>query len=197
MEPYPRGRCIVRVVWVDTETTGLETDNSGAFEIAFLIYDGADMVEEKLYHLNPLNDQIKFGEEAFNVNGVPEETIRSYPPAEKVIPEIVEFLDKYVPPDGLVFAGYKCGFDYGHLKALFDRYGEHMETFFSGRMIDVLELVKRARAMRILKHNGDNQLTTLCKALEIPQENAHTALDDIKATRKLYEAIYMMGRKRK
>jgi DNA polymerase III epsilon subunit-like protein len=187
----------MRVIWVDTETTGIDTISSGAFEIAILVYDGSEMVGEKLYYLNPLNDQIKFGEEAFNVNGVSEEKIRSYPPAEKVIPEIVEFLDQYVTPEGLVFAGYKCGFDYGHLKALFDRCGEHMETFFSGRMIDVLELVKRARAMRILKHNGNNQLTTLCKALDIPQENAHTALGDIKATRKLYEAIYMMGRKGK
>jgi DNA polymerase III epsilon subunit-like protein len=181
--------------WIDTETTRIETVDSGAFEIAILIYDGADMVEEKLYHLNPLNDQIKFGEEAFKVNGVSEETIHSYPPAEKVIPEIVELFDSYVPPEGFVFAGYNCGFDYAHVKALFDRYGEHMETFFSGRMIDVLELVKRAKSMKVLGHTDNNKLTTLCKALNIPQENAHTALDDIKATRKLYEAIYRMGRK--
>ncbi|MDR1073784.1 MAG: hypothetical protein LBL45_08940 [Treponema sp.] len=69
-------------VWIDTETTGKDPRESGAFEIALLVYDGAKLLDEKLYHLNPLNDEIRFSEEAYQINGVSEETIRSYPPME-------------------------------------------------------------------------------------------------------------------
>jgi DNA polymerase-3 subunit epsilon len=82
-------------VWVDCETTGLEPRDSGPFEIALLVYDGAKLLDEQLYHVNPLNAEVRFSEEAYQINGVSEETIRSYPPMEKVVPEIVELLKKY------------------------------------------------------------------------------------------------------
>jgi DNA polymerase III epsilon subunit-like protein len=181
--------------WIDTETTGIETADSGAFEIAILIYQDGKLAAEKLFHLNPLNDVIKFGEGAFRVNGVPEETIRSYPLAEKVVPEIAEFLHGYVPTDGLIFAGFSCEFDYKHIKALFVRCGYPMETYFNGRMIDVYELVKKAYGHGILPKTQNQKLETMTKALGIVHEGAHTALSDIRATRKLYETIYRMGRK--
>ncbi|MDR2144446.1 MAG: 3'-5' exonuclease, partial [Treponema sp.] len=106
---------MITSVWVDTETTGIEPIDSGAFEIALLVYRGAEKLDEKLFQLNPLDDEVQFHESAFKVNGISEETIRSYPPAEKVLPEIADFLETYKPEEGLVFAGYNCKFDYGHL----------------------------------------------------------------------------------
>jgi DNA polymerase III epsilon subunit-like protein len=79
-------------VWGDTETTGLEPRDSGAFELALLVYNGAKLLDEKLYHLNPLNDEVRFGEEVCRVNGVTEKTIRSLPPAEDVVTEIAGLL---------------------------------------------------------------------------------------------------------
>ena len=71
-------------LWCDTETTGIDPVNSGAFEIAFLVYRGTELLDEKLYYLNPLNDDVRWNEEAFEVNGVSEETIRAYPPLEQI-----------------------------------------------------------------------------------------------------------------
>lgn len=148
-------------LWCDTETTGLDPAISGAFEIAFLVFDNWQFKEEKLYHLNPLNETILFSEEAYRVNGVSEKTIKSYPPAESVIPEIAYWLTPWVftkaddstePDNKFVFAGYCANFDYGHLKALFDRYDVSMEFFFDGRIIDVYELVKKAYAKRVIKY---------------------------------------------
>jgi len=193
-------------LWCDVETTGIDPINSSAFEIAFLIYEDGLLQEEKLYHLNPLNEVIKFSEEAFNTNGVPEETIRTYPVAEEVMPEIANWLTPWVftrmdgstePSGKFVFAGYCANFDYGHLKALFDRCDIPMNEFFDGRIIDVHELVKRAQTKRLIGDLPDRKLTTVTKELGIPHETAHTALSDIRATRKLYEAIYAMERKAK
>jgi DNA polymerase III epsilon subunit-like protein len=188
---------MITSIWCDTETTGIEPIDSGAFEIALLVYRGADKLDEKLFNLNPLDDEVKFHEEAFKVNGISEEMIRSYPPAEKVLPEITDFLGKYKPEEGLVFAGYNCKFDYGHLSALFFRHGIIMEDYFNRELIDVHTLVQKAAAMGLLPKTKNQRLETMTKALGIVHEGAHTALSDIKATRRLYETIYMLERSKR
>jgi DNA polymerase III epsilon subunit-like protein len=182
------------VIWVDVETTGIEPINSGPFELAFLVYNGGRLLEERLFHLNPLNDEVIIDQESLDVNGATEELIRSYPPAKEVVPEIVEFFKKTCPLEKLFFAGYNCPFDYGHLGALLFREGFLIDDCFNGQFIDVLELVRRAKEMKILGHTDNNRLTTITEALEIPHEGAHGAMADIKATRRLYEHIYQKWR---
>jgi DNA polymerase-3 subunit epsilon len=186
-------------IWCDTETTGLDPRESAPFEIALLVYDEAKFVDEKLYHLNPLNEEIRFSEEAYQINGVSEETVRSYPPMEKVVPEIVELLKNYVPPEKYVFAGYNCNFDYGHLGALFFRCGFNIDDYFNEKFIDVLERVKMAReqGFLVLDKKYNNKLETITKVLGATHYDAHTALSDIKATRQIYEALYLIWRKKK
>jgi DNA polymerase III epsilon subunit-like protein len=188
---------MITSLWCDTETTGIDPRKSGAFEIAFLIYRGAEKLDEKLYRLNPFNDEVRFSEGAFKVNGVSEETILSYPPLAEVVPEIVDFIKKFVPPEKLVFAGYKCGFDYGHLGALLFRGGFNIGDYFNGELIDVYELVKKSTGQGLLPKTPNQKLETMTKSLGIVHEGAHTALSDIMATRSLYEAIYSIWRKKK
>ena len=184
-------------LWCDTETTGIDPVNSGAFEIAFLVYRGAELLDKKLYYLNPLNDEVRWKEEAFKVNGVSEETIRSYPPLKQIAPEIAAFLEKYTPPEKLVFAGYCSGFDYGHLGSLLFRGGSFLiNNYCSGKMIDVHELVQKAAEQGLLPETKDKKLATMTKALGIIHEDAHTALSDIKAARRLYESIYFISRRK-
>lgn len=182
--------------WVDTETTGVDPRNSGAFEIAMLIYEGKNCVFESLYHLNPLNDEITWSEEAFKVNGVSEETIRSYPPLEEVVTEIIDALKEFMPSEKYAFAGYNSNFDFGHVGALFYRAGFSINDYFNGRLIDVYELVKKAASMGLLPKTENQKLTTMTKALNISHEEAHTAMDDIKATRRLYETIWQLQQKK-
>jgi DNA polymerase III epsilon subunit-like protein len=182
---------------VDTETTGIDPRDSGAFEIAFLVYRGAEKLDEKLYLLNPLDNEVRFSEEAFKVNGVDEKTIMSYPPLAEVVPEIAEFLKKFAPPEKLVFAGYNCNFDYGHLGASLFRGGVIIGDYFNKQFIDVYELVKKAAGQGLLPKTPDRELETMTKSLGIAHEDAHTALSDIKATRSLYEALYSIWRKQK
>ena len=183
-------------VWCDTETTGLDPANSGAFEIAIMIYRGAEKAAEKVFNLNPLNETILFGEGAAKVNGIPEHVIHSYAPAAEVIPRVAALLDEYKDrKEGYYFAGYKCEFDYKHIAALFKRCGYTMGDYFNGKFIDVFELVKKAADRGLIKRTENRRLETMCKALHVELSEAHTALADIQATRKLYETIYMIGRK--
>jgi DNA polymerase III epsilon subunit-like protein len=186
------------VIWVDTETTGLEPIESGAFEIAMLVYRDSQFIEEKVFHLNPLDDDVLYHEGAFKVHGVTEDEIKSFPPAAEVIPQIVEFLKKFLPEnpeEKLVFAGYNCSFDYGHIGALFFRNGFSISDYFNGNFIDVYEKVRKAG--NLLPRTMNQKLETMTKALGIEHTGAHGALSDIKATRRLYEAIYLISRRQK
>jgi len=191
------------VIWADTETTGLEPIDSGAFEIALIVYqdqieDGEKvhkMVEEKVFRLNPLDDEVLYHERAEAVHGITEEEIKSFPPAAEVIPELVAFLKKYCPEEKLIFAGYNCKFDFGHISALLFRHGGYlMQDYFNGRLIDVYELVKKAD--KFLPKTKNQKLETMTKALGIEHTGAHGALSDIRATRRLYEAIYIITRRK-
>jgi DNA polymerase III epsilon subunit-like protein len=185
------------VIFCDTETTGIEPINSAPFEIALLVYKDGKYITEKVWHLNPLDDEVLYHQDAYKVHGVKEETIRGYPSASEVIPEIAAFLKEYMPEEKLVFAGYKCDFDYKHLSALLFRFGNGVliQDLFNGEMIDVLEHVKKAQSLKIIPKTDNQKLETMTKALGIPHEGAHGALSDIRATRLLYETIYAIERK--
>jgi DNA polymerase III epsilon subunit-like protein len=107
------------------------------------------------------------------------------------VPEMIEFFKKHCPPEKLVFAGYNCPFDYGQIGGLLFREGFIISDYFSGRFIDVLELVKRAKGMGLLENTRNNKLEAMTKCLGIEHDAAHSALSDIKATRRLYEIIYL------
>ena len=190
------------VIWADTETTGLEPVNSAPFEIAILVYKDKDidgkkvhqMVEEKTFRFNPLDDEVLYHESAGAVHGVTEEEIRSFPPAAEVVPALVDFLKQYCPEEKLIFAGYNCPFDYSHISALLFRHGYLMGDLFNGRLIDVYELVKRSANK--LPKTRNQKLETMTKELGIEHTGAHGALADIRATRRLYEAIYLITRRK-
>jgi DNA polymerase III epsilon subunit-like protein len=185
------------VIWTDVETTGRDPRDSGPFELALLVYDGGQFLEERIFHLNPLNDEVIIHPDALEVNGVSEETIRAYRSAKEVVPEIIEFFKKYCPPEKLIFAGYNCPFDYRQVGALLFREGFIISDYFTERFIDVLELVKRAKGMKLLENTRDNKLETMTKSLGIEHDAAHSALSDIKAARRLYEIIYLKFKGRK
>jgi len=184
-------------VFCDTETTGLDPVDSAPFEIALLVYQGANLMAEQVFHLNPLDNEVVIHQSALDVNGATEEQIRSFPPATEVIPQIVDFLKPHCPPEKFVFGGYNAQFDYGHIGGIFFRHGAMISDYFNGQLIDVLELVKKAKEMRLIRSTRDNKLGTITEALGIEHGEAHTAMADIKATRKVYEHIYHLWREKK
>lgn len=63
----------MKVLWCDTETTGLKTENSAAFQIAMLYKHGADKKKtwERLFFLNPLDEEkgILYHDDAYKTHG--------------------------------------------------------------------------------------------------------------------------------
>lgn len=82
----------MKVLWCDTETTGLNPENSGAFQIAMLYKYGADKTKvwSRLFFLNPLDDGkgIIYHEEAAKTHNVSRSEIEKFDKAEIVMPKI-------------------------------------------------------------------------------------------------------------
>lgn len=191
----------MRFLWLDTETTGIEVADSAAFELAFILVDGGNVVCERCFFLNPLSETIKYHEEAGKVHGYSEQDIRSFPDEREQMPKIASFLAEareLWQKDGsksekLVIAGYNVEFDIKHLKALLERNGYKFEDYFSSIIADVFVQVKRAGMQKALPYLPDRKLKTVAKHLGVNLENAHDALADIKATREVAGKLYKLG----
>lgn len=190
----------MKCLWCDTETTGLKTEDSAPFQIAMIFskiykHDGKTqrLVVDKVFYLNPLNDLITYHEEAGKVHGYSEVKIRSFESPQKVIPEIIKFLQLCIndfdkdPEDKSLpyFIGYNVKFDYEHLVKLFSDYGFNFTEYFQPKIIDVFQQVKNASYMRVLPRLENLKQTTVAKALGVDLTNAHDALADINATREI------------
>lgn len=186
----------MNVMWCDTETTGIEVEDSGAFEIALLLAVDGEIKEEKRFFLNPLTEKIKYNEQSYKIHGITEEQIRNYETFKEVVPKVIAFITlsiaRFCPNRKLVFAGYKCNFDWKHLKALFERCDYKIEDYFD-KQYDVFELVKKASYKKVIARLENLKLGTVCKSLGIKLNNAHTAIEDIKATRNVAIELYRRG----
>lgn len=190
----------MKTFWCDVETTGLETNDSGVFEVACIcVYgqNGASNSIERVFYMNPFDiPYVKFHESAYEIHGVSQETIENFAPSKEVLSEMQNFLKQVKEiefDEKLHFAGYNCGFDFKHLKAMFDYWKLDFDVFFEPKLIDVFEQVKAAGKARILPYLPNRKLTTIAKALNVKLDNAHDAMNDIRATKDVAKALYLKG----
>lgn len=187
-------------MWLDTETTGLETTDASAFELAFILVQNGVVICERDFYLNPLSETIKYNEDAGKIHGYTEEQIKAFPPEKEQVLKIVDFLQSSVnlfKLDGsrtekLVIAGYNVEFDKKHLKALLARNGFNYDDYFIDTA-DVFEQVKRAGIQKALPYLPDRKLGTVAKHLGVNLENAHNALADIRATREVAKKLQQLN----
>lgn len=187
-------------MWLDTETTGLETTDASAFELAFILVQNGVVICERDFYLNPLSETIKYNEDAGKIHGYTEEQIKAFPPEKEQVLKIADFLQSSVnlfKLDGsrtekLVIAGYNVEFDKKHLKALLARNGFNYDDYFIDTA-DVFEQVKRAGIQKALPYLPDRKLGTVAKHLGVNLENAHNALADIRATREVAKKLQQLN----
>ncbi len=178
------------LLWVDTETSGLSPYRNGVLSLAG--FHEAPLDEDTFSYETCPHVTDKIEDAALKVNGYTREQILEFPAAPVVIEAWESYLTRYVNPydssDKLTLAGYNVGFDARFLLAWFRKHkNNYFNSYFSVEHLDVLPLVKKWRQVsRVSLPN--NKLTTVAEHFGISGQ-FHTALDDIKATYQVYQAI--------
>ena len=182
------------ILWIDTETTGLDANIHGLREIACIVEIDGKEIERFNILLDPfscctreiymskyvkdvmLKGDCNFSDHKTYING--------YIDFKDILLKYIDIADK---KNSFVMAGYNVDFDSNFIKQLFKDYDGHFSSIFSYRQIDILSFA------RTLSYAGcfevDNfKLETVCAKFGI-YFDAHNALEDIVATRDLYEAL--------
>lgn len=156
---------------VDVETTGGKPIDSKITEIAILISDGVNVLQEYSTLVNP-NRKIDWY--VTKLTGITDQMVSTAPSFEELSDKIKELLD------GKIFVAHNVDFDYGIIKR------EFLEM---GKPLDLQKLCTVKSARKVFQHLSSYSLGNLAAHLGINLPNAHRALDDTKATTDLLHRI--------
>lgn len=182
----------MKLLWLDTETTGLCPVKNALREIGF-IYENEKEVNEGLLLINPLTykKSIDIDSYALEISNKTLKDLETYPDSEYSFYTFCKFLDKRFEVDNtrFVIAGFNAKFDYEFLKEWFKDNKAEVEfnKYFHYKILDVFSLVFILKQQNLIDTKND-KLETVCNYFDIPI-NAHDALSDIEATKKLYDLI--------
>ncbi len=156
---------------VDIETTGGSATRSRITEIAIYKHDGQKIVDEYQTLINPCQD-IPYN--ITKLTGIDNALVANAPLFFDVANEIDAFLE------GSVFVAHNVNFDYGFIKAEFERIG----LSFRRKKLCTVRLSRK-----LLPGKFSYSLGKLCASEGIPLNNAHRAAADAKATAILFTQL--------
>jgi len=181
----------MKVIWIDTETTGLNAFSNGVIQIASIIVIDDQIKETANLHIAPFQTDM-VDSKALKVVGVTQAEILGYTAPKLAYTEFVKMLgryvDKYNKHDKFILAGYNVGFDADALRMWFKKNGDnYFYSYVFGGKLDVIALV-----MAYCEQNNiflpNHKLETVAHHFGITAK-FHDALDDIKVTKAIYDKI--------
>lgn len=176
-----------KAIYLDTETTGLNSWKNDIIQIAFLIEIDGIIKEEYESKVAPFNFE-NVDEEALKINGYTVADLKTFPRPQDIYKEITDLMGKYCNKfdkgDKFSPAGYNVRFDVDFIKNFFKKNGDnYYGSWFNWKLIDPMYTLYE---MDYSEDIGlrDYKLSTVCEHFKI-NIKAHDALSDIRATREL------------
>ena len=190
----------MKVLWLDTETTGLDPAANRITEVAarYENYDAVGAGAVRDFHRYVCHEQYPADYMApggaGELTGLTPEIL-----AERGVPERVAYgdlqaflnqcVDRFNKRDKMVLAGYCVHFDDGFLRALFERYdNKYYGSYFWKKSLDVASIVMHAVLRKRIPPLDDYKLKTVCNHLGV-ENDAHGAVSDALATRAVYHKL--------
>jgi DNA polymerase-3 subunit epsilon len=166
---------------LDFETTGLSAA-SGDRVCEIAVVRGVPGGKPKKRKLQTLVDPgMPMPELARSIHGIDDEQLRGAPSFAECLPRLARLLD------GAVVVAHSAAFDVGFLRAECHR--AELPVPAHGPVVCTLELARHIFGF------SRCSLRALAQRMEIPQRDAHRALDDAKVTFKVYQRmLHSIGR---
>lgn len=189
------------LLYIDTETTGLDTATCSIWQLSGYISDTATGVSDSFdYKMRPYRNET-ISKEAAAKTGATQEELDSYPSQSEVFSSFTALLGKYVDLEDwnqrVTPVGYNVSFDLDFLRAWFTF--NNSATLFSRNIyfpgIDVMYLAAYYLLGERSKMRNFQLSTVYEKLTGKSLANAHNAMADIDATKELLNVI--VGKLRK
>lgn len=181
----------MKVLYFDTETTGLDPKKHSIIQISGIIEIDGEVKEEFNFRCQP-DDYDTVDYEALKVNEITIEQLRTFDTPKGVYEKLIEifskYIDKFDPNDKFYPAGHNVSFDVEFLSEFFKRQGDvYFGSWQNYRCIDSRLVANFLTYCGIIKPEHI-KLSYLCEYFKI-KIRAHDALSDIKATRSLIKKL--------
>ena len=167
----------LRMVSIDTETTGRDPTVDRVVEIACITWDGRQIVQRKSWLVNP---ERPIPQEAFEVHGISDEDVRDKPTFREIADELLRELE------GAVALAYNAEYDRKVLQAELARVSAAANTPAPERQppavrraVDWIDPLVWARELH--KFEKSKSLGEVSQRLGITIEQAHRAEHDAEA----------------
>lgn len=182
-----------KILWCDTETTGLDPIKNDIWQMAYIIEIDGVVEYEHTFKVRPYNLE-NYTDSALRTANVSLKELQGldYNIATAAF-DLKEtwgkYIDKYNRDDKFIMAGYNVRFDFNFIYEMFlktgDKYGLGSWCYWPVR--DVATYVADVGIAKGIKFQNF-KLSSVCEAFGI-EFDAHDALEDVRATKKLYEKL--------
>jgi DNA polymerase III epsilon subunit-like protein len=183
-----------KMIFIDTETTSLNTNLCGMIQVAGIIDINSETVEEFNFYSN-IFDGDEVTDEALESNKTTLEEIYQYPGPRLVFRKLTKLLEKYVDPydptDKFTALGYVSSFDNAVLREWWKKNGnDYFGSWWWNPWIDVMVLAAYVYQNERV-HFESFKLSAVAKyaGITVEDQALHTALYDAKLCRSLYYSL--------
>jgi DNA polymerase III subunit epsilon len=170
----------MRLVVIDTETTGLDAEVDRIVEIACVVYQGGEEVARASLLVNPGRPIPKASSD---VTGIDDEKVKDAPPFAAVAEQIMTLLDGAVP------LAYNAEYDRKVLQAEMARAGINPAQMPPALRRNVEWLDPLTWARELQRAEKSRALSEVATRLGIELSNAHRAADDAIAAYHVFNAF--------
>jgi DNA polymerase-3 subunit epsilon len=178
----------MKVIYIDTETTGLDPQKNEIVQIA-AIYEVNGLVFDSInIRCRPTVETID--EEVLKILGKTKKEVFEQPDPKVTAKTFGMWLEskfnKFDKSSRPFVVGHNIGFDIDFLNAFFKR---HVDKYgfmsYVGGTMDTMQLASIMKFNGMISKTQDMKLGTLCEKFNISLK-AHDAMEDITATRSLF-----------
>lgn len=167
----------MRVIYFDTETTGLNCENSRIIELAMLIVEDGEIIKEYDEFINVGFD---LPSKITEITGITDEMLITEGVSEA---SVAEDLKKYLTPGTLMIA-HNCQFDLSFVYYLLKRH-------YPLDAMDILKNINWIDTVTVLKDRKEypHKLIDAVEYYGVEEVNFHRAIDDTKALYNVTQAL--------
>lgn len=177
----------MKIIFIDTETTGLNSHKNDIIQIAGLVTEDKKILDEFNFKCQPVNWNT-ISKQALQINNTTLDDMKKYEMPQATFIHFLKVLEKHFNGEKFLIAGQNVkAFDWRFIVAFWEnhkRYADpEFQFYFDNRKsLDLLDLSRPLKQTGILDV-PNVKLGTIVEALNIKVDGElHDALADIKAT---------------